>query len=59
MVIDVAGFCNIHQIGGSATHPIVRFFGRLALLLLLAWDGSPDTVGRSPLVREGLPCLHR
>ena len=39
MVIDVSGFCNIHLMGEHATHPIARFFGRLALLLLLAWDG--------------------
>ena len=39
MVINVSWFCNIHQMGERATHPIARFFGRFALLLLLAWDG--------------------
>ena len=39
MVIDVSEFCNFHQMGERATHPIARFFGSLALLLLLAWDG--------------------
>ena len=39
MVIDVSVFCDNHQMGERATHPIAHFFGRLALLLLLAWDG--------------------
>ncbi len=39
MCIDVTGFFNRHLLGEHATHPIARFSGRLALLLLLAWDG--------------------
>ncbi len=39
MVVDVSGFCSIHLMGESATHPIARFLDCLALLLLLAWDG--------------------
>ena len=38
MNIDAPGFFNLHQMGEYATHPIVRFSARLALLLLLAWE---------------------
>ncbi len=39
MNIDVTAFLSIHLMGESATHPIARFSGRLALLLLLAGNG--------------------
>ncbi len=39
MYLDVVWFFNIHLMGEHATHPIARFLGRWALLLLLAWDG--------------------
>ena len=32
MVIDVSGFCNIHQMGERATHPIARFFRALGVV---------------------------
>ena len=36
MYLDVARFFNIHPMGETATHPIVLFFGRGAVFLLLA-----------------------
>ena len=41
MVIGVARFYDVHQMGEHTTHPIARFLGHGSLLLLLAWDGSP------------------
>ncbi len=38
MDIDVSGYNNAHQMGGSAMHSIAHFLGRWALLILLAWN---------------------
>ena len=52
----VCGHCrqfNLHQLGESATHPIARFVGRPALLLLLAGDGpaASSRLARKPTNR--------
>jgi len=39
MNIGIEWFLSDHQIGEHATHPRAHFLGRLALLLLLAWNG--------------------
>ncbi len=53
MNIDVKWFWGFHQLGEDATHPIAHFFGRLASLLLLAWDGHAAS---SRLARRPKKC---